>query len=75
MERYRDLGGNSGISDFEIRTGAIVLRFKKGGTYLYDEHKPGWQHVAKMQARARAGSGLTTYVNQHVRDNYAARLE
>jgi hypothetical protein len=75
MERYRDLSGNTGIAAFEIRDDAIVLRFKEGGTYLYDWRKPGWHHVEAMKLRARAGRGLTTYLNQQVRDNYAARLD
>jgi hypothetical protein len=75
MERYLDLSSDSGVTAYEIRAGAIVLRFKDGGTYLYDESAPGRLHVEAMQQRARAGRGLATYVNQHVRDHYAARLD
>jgi hypothetical protein len=75
MERYRNLSGDAGVEAYEIRADAIVLRFRDGGTYLYDQRAPGGDHVAAMQQRARAGRGLTTYVNQHVRDNYAARLD
>jgi hypothetical protein len=75
MERYLDRSGQSGIAAYEIREQAIVLRFKDGGTYLYDWTKPGWNHVEAMKLRARQGRGLTGYVNRHVRDNYAARLD
>src|SRR5258708_4443652 len=75
MESYRDHSGSAGIAAYEIREEAIVLRFKEGGTYLYDWHKPGWQHVEAMKLRAKAGRGLTSYVNQHVRENYAERLD
>ncbi|HVY98398.1 MAG TPA: hypothetical protein VHA35_02775 [Dongiaceae bacterium] len=75
MERYRDLGGNAGIAAYEIQEEAIVIRFKDGGTYLYDGRKPGRHHVEAMKRLARAGRGLTAYVNRHVRGNYAARLE
>mgnify|MGYP001556233891 CR=1 FL=1 len=75
MEPYRDRSGASGIDAYEIRDEAIVLRFKKGGTYLYDWNKPGWRHVEAMKLRAREGSGLTTYVNQQVGANYAERLD
>jgi hypothetical protein len=75
MERYSGSSHDSGVVAYEIRADAIVLRFKDGGTYLYDGAKPGWQHVAAMKLRARAGHGLTTYVNRNVRGNYAARLD
>jgi hypothetical protein len=75
MEPYPARGGDSGVVAFEIRADAIVLRFKDGGVYLYDGRKPGMRHVGKMKQLARAGRGLATYVNQHVRENYAARLE
>ena len=75
MEPYLDRSGTSGIAAYEIRDEAIVLRFKQGGTYLYDWSKPGWRHVEAMKLRAKAGRGLTSYVNRHVRENYAARLD
>jgi hypothetical protein len=75
MERYRNRSGNSGIAAYEIRAAAIVLRFNGGGTYLYDRSAPGADHVAAMQRLARAGEGLTTYVNQQVRGKYADRLD
>jgi len=75
MEPYRDRSGASGIDAYEIRPEAIVLRFKKGGTYLYDWEKPGWHHVEAMKLRARDGSGLTTYINKYVGANYAERLD
>jgi len=75
MQRYRNLNGDAGVVAYEIRPGAIVLRFRDGRTYLYDQTAPGGDHVAAMQQRAQAGRGLTTYVNQHVRENYAARLD
>jgi hypothetical protein len=42
--------------------------------YSYDATKPGTKHVDAMKRLALAGEGLTTYVNQHVRENYAAKL-
>jgi hypothetical protein len=75
MERYRNLRGDAGIEAYEIRPDAIVLRFKGGGTYLYNDRAPGPRHVAEMKRRAWAGRGLTTYVNQQVRENYAERVD
>ena len=75
MERYRNLDGNSGVAAFRIGDAFIEVRFEEGGTYLYNHDTPGARDVAAMQRHARAGRGLATYINQHVRDRYAARLD
>ena len=74
MEPYKDIGGDSGISAFELGPGTITIRFSDGGIYRYDGSRPGAAHVARMQALAVAGNGLNTYINRHVRDRYADKL-
>jgi hypothetical protein len=74
MHPYRDTGHDSGISAYEIGPGSITIRFVDGGIYLYDASAPGAEHVAAMQGLARSGRGLNTYINKHVRQNYAAKL-
>jgi hypothetical protein len=66
--------GDSGIAAYEIGPGWIKIRFTDGGTYLYDDSAPGAVHVREMQRLAQSGEGLNTYINKHVRENYAARL-
>lgn len=73
MERYRDLSGNSGVDSFECGTDWIRVRFKSGGTYVYDRLTPGLHHIERMKALAQAGDGLATYITQHVRQNFARR--
>ena len=75
MDVYRDKSGRSGISRYEILDRAIVLEFKVDGKrYLYTYSKPGKLHVDVMKVLAIEGMGLTTYVNQHVREYYEKRL-
>lgn len=74
MQPYRDISGDSGVAAYEIGNGSITVQFSRGGTYLYDSSAPGAAHVAEMQRLAQAGDGLNTYINQHVRKNYAARI-
>lgn len=74
MQAYRDVKGDSGISAYESGPGWIKIRFRDGGVYLYDGSSPGAAHVIRMQALAQDGNGLNTYINKHVRENYAARL-
>lgn len=73
MERYRDLSGNSGVDAYESGPDWIRLRFKHGGTYLYNHIRPGPTDVARMKELACSGNGLATYINQHVRGAYARR--
>jgi len=75
MRFSENSSGVSGVESFEIGDRSITVRFVEGGTYLYDQVKPGKQHLAQMIALARAGAGLATYINQQVRDNYARKLD
>ena len=67
--------GTANIEAFEIGDRQITVRFAEGGTYLYDQVKPGKVHVAQMISLARAGAGLATYINQQVRGNYARKID
>lgn len=74
MQKYDDIHGDSGIAAYEISSGSIAVQFSKGGTYLYNESKPGAAHVTEMQRLAQAGDGLNTYINKFVRKNFAKKL-
>ncbi len=74
MKPYR-AAADSGVAAYECGPASITIRFHRGGTYLYNASKPGLRHVLNMQRLAEAGDGLNTYINQHVRDNYAERLD
>jgi hypothetical protein len=63
------------VESFEIGDRSIMVRFAEGGTYLYDQSRPGKLHVAQMIALARAGAGLGTYISQQVRGNYARKID
>lgn len=71
MERYRNSGGDSGVSSYEI--GADYIRVKFSGsfrTYRYSYRKAGQQHVETMKRLARGGSGLNSYINRFVKNLY-----
>jgi len=72
---YKFDNPNAGVQNYESVEGGIILEFGDSDfRYLYNSAKPGADHVAEMIRLARSGQGLTTYVNQHVRDNYAAKF-
>jgi hypothetical protein len=74
MQRYKNLGGESGVAAYDIDAGQIVVQFKSGERYLYTEDSAGAANIAKMQALAKAGRGLSGFISQHVRDGYERKL-
>jgi hypothetical protein len=74
METYRNLGGNSNVSAYEIKDDSITVQFKDGGTYLYNYQSAGREIIEKMKALAMAGQGLNTFINRFARELYSAKL-
>lgn len=70
MEPYLNHSGDSGITDYEVGTDFIRVRFRGGATYRYSYLRPGQYHVDLMKALAVAGRRLGTYISQHVREQY-----
>ena len=75
LERYRNLNGDSGIDSFEVGTDFIVVKFKTGATYIYNYEKPGRQKTEEIKRRALAGRGVSTYISQEVREDFARKLD
>jgi hypothetical protein len=74
MTPYLDLSGTSGVRAYEIGPGYIKVWFhgqRGAGPYVYDHRHPGRTQVETMQALARAGRGLSTYISQVVGTAYA----
>ena len=74
MQRYANRDGGSGVVSFATGPAGIAVEFTNGAVYVYDLERPGRQAVSDMKRLARAGRGLSTYISQHVRDNYARKL-
>lgn len=71
MERYRNSGGDSGVSSFEIGSDYIAVKFSGSfRTYRYSYRKAGQHHVENMKRLARSGSGLNSYINRYVKNLY-----
>ena len=53
MERYRNYGGDSGVSSFEIGVDYITVRFSGNPrTYRYNYSTAGRNHVENMKKLA-----------------------
>jgi hypothetical protein len=75
VPRYKNLSGHSGVAAYEIASDSITLTFAGGDRYLYTAVRPGRAEVDRMKALAKAGRGLSTFVSQHVRENYDRKLD
>jgi hypothetical protein len=74
MERYQNLGGDSGIVAYEIGDDFIKVQFHDGPVYLYTYESTGQAAIEHMKELARAGHGLNSYISRVVRKQYAAKL-
>ncbi len=74
MERYKNLGGNSGVLAYEIGPDYIKVEFTGGSLYLYNYGSAGSQNVERMKELAIAGEGLNSFINRYVKKAYALKL-
>jgi len=60
MERYKNLGGDSGVTAYEIGQGSITVQFKDGAVYLYNNQSAGGPAISRRcSASQRRGNALT----------------
>ena len=74
MTRYKDLGGDSGVTSYAIGATSIEVTFKDGSVYIYTQQSAGLDNIQRMKALAVAGRGLNAFINSHVRKRYAEKL-
>ena len=71
MERYKNSGGDSGISAYEIGSDYIIVKFSSTvRTYRYSYRKAGQNHVENLKRIAQSGRGLNSYINNYVKNLY-----
>ena len=70
MERYKNIGGDSGVAEYEIGPDFIRVKFKDGSVYLYTYASAGSQDIEQMKKLAVAGEGLNAFINRNVRKSY-----
>ena len=74
MTPYRNLSGRAGVIAYEAGPDHIIVKFNDGATYLYTYSATGENHVEEMKRMAQKGEGLTTYINQNIRERYQRKL-
>ncbi len=73
MERYSNLGGNSGIAAYESGPDFIRVQFSDGAVYLYTYASAGSHNIERMKQLARSGQGLNSFINTNARKAYARK--
>lgn len=74
MEMYRNLGGNSGVANYELGSDSVTVQFNDGAVYLYNYVSAGRSNIETMRTLAIAGQGLNSFIMKYVRKSYAAKL-
>jgi hypothetical protein len=71
MKRYRNVAGDSGVVAYAITPTSIRVKFLGSDRiYEYSHKSAGKAHVERMKRLAETGRGLSTYISQHVADDY-----
>ena len=73
MKTYKNTGGDSGISGYEIFEHKIDVHFNTGDIYTYSYSSAGQIHIEKMKKLAEKGTGLNSYIMNNVRFNYESK--
>ena len=74
MKRYRDVSGDSGVAFYDYGDVWIDVVFKSSNViYRYTNASAGARRIRDMKRLADAGNGLSTYISQHIRENYESR--
>ena len=73
MERYRNMGRDSGIAGYETGPDFIRVHFMDNAVYLYTYGSAGPRYIEYMKRLAAAGSGLNAFINTTVKKLYARK--
>ncbi len=74
MVPYKNRGGDSGVTAYEIGQSSITVQFKDGALYLYNNQSAGPTNITEMQRLAEVGQGLNSFIGRVVRKGYAKKL-
>ena len=71
MQKYMNLGGDSGAEQFEIGKDFIKVKFYKNPkVYTYSYESAGIEKVERMKELALSGQGLNEYINRYAKYDY-----
>lgn len=74
MQPYENSHRDTGVIAYETGDNGIAVQFRDGSVYLYTINSAGREAIEKMKVLAKDGKGLTTYINQFVKDRYEKKI-
>lgn len=74
MESYGKKSGDAGVTAFSLGRESIRVQFRDRSVYIYSYAATGKGKVEQMKKLAKSGKGLTTFINRHVKNHYAAKI-
>ena len=74
MEKYLNLGGDSGVRFYEIGEDFIRVKFSDGSIYEYTEDSCGKYNLNEMIRLAKKGEGLNSFINRVVKYKYKRKI-
>lgn len=70
---YKNLGGDSGVEQFEIGDDWIRVIFDSGAEYLYTAYSAGSENITEMKRLAHEGEGLNSFIMLNVAKDYESK--
>ena len=71
MQKYMNIGRDSGVEGYEIGGDYIKVKFTRTSkVYTYSYDSAGMAAIEHMKDLAKRGEGLNEYINRYVRDKY-----
>jgi hypothetical protein len=74
VERYKNLSGDSGVVQYQLSEGTILVQFSDGSLYEYTIESAGGNAIATMHRLAVAGRGLNSFISTSVSKKYSCKI-
>jgi hypothetical protein len=74
VERYKNLGGDSSVRQYQLAEGSMLVQFDDGSLYEYTNESAGGNAIATMYRLAVAGRGLCSFISTTVRKKYSRKI-
>jgi len=72
---YGNNDHDTGVVAYQPASDSITVKFRENGYYKYTVKSAGMAAIKQMKALAKQGSGLSTFISQHVHDRYESKWD